>query len=130
MAGIGDRKLALAEVLDEGVVMAPFSGVINTTNDPDAVLGDIIHGQAIARTSAGLFTFTLNNLPYSVVGGSIGCSCGATEDITPHIDWSAATTTGVITLRFQTGATATDPADNTVFGGCLFLKKTDRKAGV
>ncbi len=128
MSSIGDRKLSIMEVLDEGVVAAPFAATIDGTNDPDNVLGDVISGHVIDRTSAGLFTFTLANLPYSVVGGSITCACGASEDITPHLDWSAATTTGVITIRFQTTTTPTDPADDTPFGGCLFLKKTDRKA--
>ncbi len=124
-----DRKLGLMEVVDEGCVHVPFSFQINGSTHPNNVQGDEIYNRLVTRTSAGLFTFTLVDKPYAVVGGGVTCSSGATEDITPHLDASLATSTGVVTVRTITTTTATDPSDDSWVYGHLVLKKTDRRAG-
>jgi len=128
MAGY-DRPLSLTESVDGGLVLVPFCFTINGSSNPDAVLGDQILSRLVTRTSAGLFTFTLVNLPYAVVGGSVCCNSGATEDIVPHLDASLANSTGVVTVRTITATTATDPADNDIVYGTLICAKTDRRAG-
>jgi len=123
-----DRRLSDVKATDEAVVIVPFCFTINGTSDPDAVLGDQISGRTVTRTSAGLFTWTMVNLPYAVIGGGIAMTSGATEDIVPHLDASLATTTGVITVRTMTTTTATDPADNDIVYGHLICRMTDRRA--
>ncbi len=129
MPAIGDRKLSLVEAVDEGLVTIPFAFQIDGTSNPNNVQGDEILTRLVTRTSAGLFTFTLVNKPYSVVGGGVTCTSGATEDIVPHLDASLATSTGVITVRTMTTTTATDPADDNFVYGHIIVKKTDRRAG-
>ncbi len=126
---LGNRKLVIPEALDEGLVTLPFAFQINGTSDPNNVKGDCVLSRSVVRTSAGLFTFTLTNLPYDFVGGGVTCGCGATEDIVPHLIVDAALTTGVIQVRCMTTATPTDPADDTWVVGHLIVKKTDRRAG-
>lgn len=131
MSGIGDRKLTLVESLDEGVVAVPFSFISRAASVPDTIKGAEILSTAgvssLVRTSAGLFTFSLANTVFEVVGGSVTCTSGAAEDIVPHLDASLAATTGVITVRTMTGATPTDPATGCTFLGVLLVRKTDRK---
>lgn len=129
MAGGFDRPLREVHCVDEGPVLVPFCFTINGSSNPDAVLGDIVTSQTVTRTSAGLFTFTMYSLPYTVIGGSVSCSSGAAEDIVPHLDASLANTTGVVTVRTMTGTTPTDPSDNAIVYGILFCKRTDRRAG-
>lgn len=124
-----DRKLTTSRILDEGCVLVPFAFQINGTSDPNNVQGDIVTSRAVTRAVAGRFTFVLTNKPYSVVGGGCTISGGASEDIYPQLDHSAATTTGVITIRTKTGATETDPADDNFVTGFLICKMTARRAG-
>ena len=124
-----DRMLSDVKCVDDGLVLVPFCFTINGTSDPDAVLGDQISGRTVTRTSAGLFTFTLYNVPYAVVGGAVAMTSGATEDIGVHLDASLGATTGVITVRAMTTTTATDPADNNIVYGHLICRMTDRRAG-
>ncbi len=129
MSAIGDRKLVQPEIVDEGVVMIPFAFQINATSDPNNVQGDEVSGRVVTRTSAGLFTFTLVDKAYSVIGGGVTCTSGATEDIVPHLDPTLVPTTGVVTVRTMTAGTPTDPADDNFVYGHLLVKKTDRRAG-
>lgn len=127
---LGDRKLALVEAVDEGVVALPFSFITRGTSVPDTIKGAIVSAvsgvSTLVRTSAGLFTFTATDKPYEVVGATVSCTSGATEDIVPHIDASLMTSTGVITVRTMTAATPTDPATGCTVYGVLHVRKTDR----
>lgn len=126
---LADRKLHQPRVLDEGIVMCPFSFAINGTTTPDGVLGDIVASRAVTRAAAGKFTFVMSNLPYQVISASGNHQGGDATDFTVDVDYSVATSTGVIAVRTKTGGTLTDPADDTVVSGVLFCKLVARRAG-
>ncbi len=126
-----DRSLLDPKCLDEGMVILPISFVISGASNAAAatVYGNIVHNRLVTYSSAGIYTLTLENKPYVVLGGGGVLSGGTSEDITVQIDVSAATTTGVITFRFKTGSVTTAPADGNVFIGHLIVAYTDRRAG-
>jgi hypothetical protein len=118
------RKLFVPECTDEGVVILPFGFTINGTTHPDALTGCIT---AAVRDEAGEFTLTLDGEPVACFYGHADVSSVADGvDIYGKVDWSTAATTGVIKVRFMTGATQTDPTDDLVAGGFLLVKKTNR----
>jgi hypothetical protein len=124
---LGDRRLQNLRVLDDGVVACPFSFVINGTSAPDGVLGDIVSGRTVTYAT-GKFTFTMANLPYSVLAAHGNHQGGDATDFTVDVDYSAATTTGVITVRTKSGGTLTTPGDDTVVSGVLYCKTTAFRA--
>ncbi len=125
--GIGDHKLVQVEILDEGVVDLPFGFTINTTTDPDGLIGKSLY--TVARSEAGEFLCTLADgyAPYSVFFGSAWASVVADDtDVKCQVDWSTTATDRIFTVRTMAGATQVDPTDNTLIGGFLRCKKTDR----
>ncbi len=121
------RKLFLSETTDEGVVLVPFGFTINGTSDPDGLIGDSL--VSCVRSEAGEFLCTLRDEPAVCFYGDAGASNTADDvDIYGKVDWSTVTTNGTFTVRTMTGATQTDPTDNTKIGGFLYVKKTTRRA--
>lgn len=119
------RKLFQTECTDEGVVLIPFGFVINGTSDPDGLTGDAL--STVTRAEAGEFLGTLTGEPVSCFGAFAQCSNTADDvDIYCKVDFSTVATNGQFTVRTMTGATQTDPTDNTRVGGFLVVKKTDR----
>lgn len=127
---IGNRYLKKLQALDEALVALPFSFITRATAVPDTIKGAIILSVAgtssLVRTSAGLFTFSITDQPFEVVGAAVCCTSGAAENIVPHIDASLATTTGVVTVRTMTTTTPTDPATGATIYGVLYVRYTDR----
>ncbi len=125
--GIGDHSLSLVEILDQGVVVVPFGFTINGTSTPDGLKGLALY--TVARSEAGEFLCTLADgyAPYSVFYGVASASIVADDtDVTCLVDWSTTATDRIFTVRTMTGATQTDPTDDTLIGGHLLCKKTDR----
>jgi hypothetical protein len=128
MAGY-DRIMDDVQSTDGDLVLVPFCFTTNGASAPTLVFGDQVTSRLVTRTSAGLYTFTLYNIPYAVVGGGVTCTSGATEDIVPHLDATAGATTGIITVRTMTATTATDPISGAVVYGHLLCARNDRRAG-
>lgn len=119
------RKLFQIESTDEGVVAIPFGFTINGTTTPDGLKGDSL--ASVARSEAGEFLCTLTGEPVDCFGGFAQVSNTADDvDMYCTIDFSTVDTTGTFVVRTMTGATQTDPTDNLLVGGVLFVKKTSR----
>ncbi len=119
------RKLFAPETTDEGVVLIPFGFVINGTSDPDGLTGDAL--STVARSEAGEFLCTLVGEPAVVFTAHAQCSNTADDvDIYCKVDFSTVASAGTFTVRTMTGATQTDPTNDTRIGGFLVVKKTDR----
>ncbi len=124
-----DGKLSLLEAIGEGCVIIPFGFTINTTTDPDGLIGD--HLVTAVRSEAGEFLCTLvsGKSPVSCFFGYAGVSVTADDtDVTGLVDWSTVASAGTFVVRTMTGAVQTDPTDNLLVGGFLLCKKTDRVA--
>jgi hypothetical protein len=111
------RKLFQPECTDEGVVMIPFGFTINGTTTPDGLKGDSL--STVARSEAGEFLCTLTGEPVDCFGGFAQVS-NTSDDVDMYC------TVGTFVVRTMTGATQTDPTDNLLVGGVLFVKKTSR----
>lgn len=120
-----NRTLSVAECLSEGAVTIPFSFVINGTSDPDGVKGPLTW----VRSAAGKFTGTLldDAVPAQCFYGRAGVSQVADSvDMLGQVDWSSVVSAGTVVVRTMAGATMTDPTDNYLVGGVLFVRKIDR----
>ncbi len=112
---------------DEGLVAWPFAFTINGTSDPDGVTGDSL--VSVTRSEAGEFLCTLRDKPAVCFGGFAGVSNTADDvDLYAKIDWSTVVSAGTFVVRAMTAATQTDPTDDTLVGGVLYVKKTTRAA--
>lgn len=125
MRSIGDRKLELVQSAEEGVVLIPFGFTINGTSDPDGLLGDEV--DTVTRAEAGEFNVTFKHKAAVCFLADAGLSNTADDvDLYVKCDWSTFTTDGIVKVRAMTGATQTDPTDNTLLGGFLLVRKTSR----
>jgi len=125
--GLGDHKLDHPEIVGEGFVLIPFGFTINNTTDPDGITGHSV--ATIARSEAGEFLCTLaaGYAPYSVIFGTASASVVADDtDVKCQGDWSTTATDRIFTVRTMAGATQVDPTNDTLVGGFLLCKKTDR----
>jgi len=119
------RKMFLTECTDEGVVGIPFGFTINGTSNPDGLKGDAL--STVVRSEAGEFLCTLVGEPVDCFFGVAQVSNTADDvDMYATVDFSTVDTAGTFVVRTMTGATQTDPTDNLLVGGVLFVKKTDR----
>jgi hypothetical protein len=127
---LGDRKLSLLEVVDEGVVVVPFGFTINGTTTPDGLKGDLLASVAYSEAGEFLCTLASGYAPYSVFYGAASVS-NTSDDVDMYaiVDWSTTASDRTFTVRTMTGATQTDPTDNLLVGGFLLCKKTDRAVG-
>ena len=125
---IGNRYLKTAKVLDEGLCMLPFSFVTRGTGTPDTVKGAIVQSNAgvstLVRVSAGLFTFTMTDLPFEVTSASVDTEVSGAEDYSSFI--SANSATGVVTITIKTGTANVDMTTGRTVWGILWLRYTDR----
>jgi hypothetical protein len=125
--GIGDHSLSLMEIVDQGVVTIPFGFTINGTSNPDGLKGLTV--LSVVRSEAGEFLCTLADgyAPYSVFYGAAWASIVADDtDVKCQVDWSTTATDRIFTVRTMAGATQVDPTDDSLIGGHLLCKKTDR----
>ncbi len=113
-------------IRDDGVVAVPFGFTINGTSTPDGLTGDSL--VSVARNEAGEFLLTFLDKPYACFGGEVWASTGDDVDIYGKLAWDLMVSAGTCVARFNTGSTETDPADNTLCGGFLLCKITDRMA--
>lgn len=121
------QRLYEAMVADEGLIPMPFGFTINGTTTPDGLIGDELI--SVAYSEAGEFLCTLRDKPAVCFCGIASVSNTADDvDIYAKVDWSSVTTDGTFTVRTMTGSTQTDPTDNTLVGGVLFVKTTTRAA--
>lgn len=121
-----NRILQLLEILGDGFVVIPFGFTINGTTTPDGLLGPLA---SVAYSEAGEFLCTLadNSTPYSCIYGCAQPSTTADDtDLDGKVDWSTVASAGTFVVRTMAGGTQTDPADNTLVGGFLLCRKTDR----
>lgn len=126
---IKDRALHAEQVVDEEVVRVNVGFQINGTSNPDATVGDELSGQTVTRAGAGHFTFTLNDTALSALKmAAYPSMSGGTTDLTARVDSGSDPTAGTYTVWTLTGATATDPPDNSWVYVELVLKTTARKA--
>lgn len=110
---------------EEGLVLVPFGFTINGTSDPDGIIGDEV--DTVARSEAGEFLVTLKRTAPVCFFGDAGVSNTADDvDIYAKVDWSTVASAGTFVVRTMTGATQTDPTDNTLVGGFLLVRKTTR----
>lgn len=121
-----NTRLNKVEANDEGVVVIPFGFQVNGTSTPDNFVGDLVTG--FTRSSAGVFVGTLKRRPATCIMGDAKVSITSAVDLVGHVDWTDVENVGTFTVRILTGATPTDPADNTRVGGYLLVKKTKRRA--
>jgi hypothetical protein len=121
------RKPSLAESTDQGVMIVPFGYKVNGTSDPDGLIGDSV--VSVARSEAGEFLLTMRDKGAVIFYGDAQCSNVPDDvDMDTKVDWSSYKSAGTIVVRTMTGAVQTDPADNTLIGGFLLVKKTTRRA--
>ncbi len=112
---------------DEGLVAWPFAFTINGTSDPDGLSGDTL--VSVTRSEAGEFLCTLRDEPAVCFGAFAGASNTAGGvDIYAKVDWSTVVSAGTFVVRTMTAAVQTDPTDDTLIGGVVFVKKTTRSA--
>lgn len=124
---LGDRKLTQVEVPDEGVVDIPFGFTINGTTDPDGLKGDLLLSAVRSEAGEFLCRLAVGAYPYFVFFGSANASVVADDtDVKCQVDWSTTAADGIFTVRTMAGATQVDPTDNTLIGGVLKCKKTER----
>jgi hypothetical protein len=124
MVGL-NKKLRAVLAHDDGVVAIPFGFVINGTSDPDGLIGDLL--DTVTRNEAGEFLCTLKCRPAKCFFGEAGISTTADDvDLYGKVDWSTVESAGTFVVRFMTGTTQTDPTDNLIAGGVLWVSKTTR----
>lgn len=121
-----NRVLLLLEILGEGFVVIPWGFTVNGSSDADGLLGPIA---SAARNEAGEWLVTLrdNSAPKQCWLG-VAFDSNTVDDVDMYckVDWSSVVSAGTFVVRAMTGATQTDPTDNTLIGGFLLGRKTDR----
>lgn len=121
------QKLQGMQTLDEGVVDIPFGFTINGTTDPDGLVGDGL--VSATHVSTGKIKCQMRDKgAVCFFGAAFESVVSGTTDLLVRVDWSSYETDGTFIVYFLTGATPTEPADNTLIGGFLRVKKTTRKA--
>jgi len=121
------RKRFLVESTDEAIVEVPFGFTINGTSNPDTLVGDSIVSATLDET--GEVSITLREKPAVCFFAKADVSVVADDvDIYARCDWSDTVANGIVKIRFMTGATQTNPTDNTLVGGIVYTKKTTRAA--
>lgn len=121
------KLFAELESTDEGLVFIPFGFQVNGTTTPDNLKGDCL--AEVTRSEAGEFLCTLRDLPAECFAIIPELSNTADDvDMYAKADWSDVTDDGTFTVRTMTGATQTDPTNDTFIGGVIVAKKTTRRA--
>lgn len=124
---LGNVRLPL-EVLGEGWVLVPFGFQINGTSNPDNLQPDNVFASWV-RDEAGEFTGTLKSSigkPKCLLAVALLSPTADDVDIYARCDWSSVASAGTLKVFCQTGATQTDPTDDTLVGGFLLCKTSGR----
>ena len=124
---LGNVRLPL-EALGEGWVLIPFGFTINGTSDPDGLIPDNVFS-GWTRNEAGEFTGTLKaaiGKPKCLFAMATLSPTADDVDIYARCDWTTVESAGTLKVFLMTGATQTDPTDDTKVGGFLLCKTSGR----
>jgi hypothetical protein len=121
------HKLFGVQTSEEGVVLIPWSFTANGTSDADG-LSDTLESAVFSE--AGEYLCTLRDTPAECYAGPPPNVSNTADDVDLYakVDVTNVAVNGTFVVRCMTGATETTPTDDTVVGGVLVCRKTNRGA--